>query len=162
MKRFFSLISLNFIPQSQDFGLFLLRAGSGFGILLLHGWEKAQLFMGSGKWTAANEKDRLAELAKFADPLHIGSKFSLGLTAFAEVICAGLLIIGFGTRFAAFVLSIAMGTAFFVVHKGVLAGPGNGEKAALYLLAFFVILVAGPGRFSFDSNGGGGSGGEAH
>jgi putative oxidoreductase len=153
MKGFLSFLNLKFVPNSPDFGLLLLRAGSGLGILALHGWEKAQKLIGLGPW-AANGKARLDEIAKFADPLGVGSKLSLGLTAFAEVICAALLVIGFGTRFAALVLAFAMGTAFFVVHNGALTGPNNGEKAALYLLAFFVILVAGPGRYSFDSNGG--------
>src|SRR5687768_16117236 len=101
MKDFLSFLNLNFNPKNPDFGPLVLRVGLGLGILLLHGWKKAQLLMGWGGWTAANEKARLAGLAKFPDPLHIGSQLSLGLAVFAEVVCAALLIIGLCTRFAA-------------------------------------------------------------
>ncbi len=87
--------------------------------------EEGAIVDGWGNWTAANEKARLAGVAKFPDPLHIGSHLSLGLTAFAEVVCAALLIIGFCTRFAALALSIALGVAFFLHHKGVLNNEGN-------------------------------------
>jgi len=144
MKGFLSFITLNFIPKSPDFGLLLLRAGLGIGILFLHGWNK---------WI------NFSKLAPgFPDPLHLQStKVSLGLTVFAEVVCAALLIIGLCTRFAALALAITMGVAFFLQHKVALSGQGSGELAAVYLLGFVTLLVAGPGRFSFDSNGGSGA-----
>jgi putative oxidoreductase len=159
MKGFLSLLNLNFIPKYQDFGLLVLRIGLGLGILLLHGWKKAQLLMAWGAWTPSNEKTRLSGIENFPDPLHIGSHLSLGLAAFAEVLCACLLVVGFCSRFAALALSINMGVAFFLYHK--VAFTSNGELAAAYLLGFVTILLAGPGKISIDGSGGGGGGGGA-
>ena len=111
--------------------------------------------MAWGDWKAVNEKARLGGIANFPDPLHLGSHLSLGLTAFAEVVCAALLVLGFCTRLAALVLSIMLSVVFFLYHKGVFSS--NGELAAAYLLGFVILLLAGPGRFSFDGNGGGGA-----
>lgn len=143
MKGLVNLLTLNFIPRSPDFGLLILRAALGTGMIVLHGWNKWINF------------SKYAET--FGDPLGIGRKMSLSLAVFAEVICSALLIIGFGTRFAALVLAFTMGVAFFMVHKGALSGPGSGEMAALYFLGYVVLLFAGPGKFSFDGSGGGGA-----
>jgi putative oxidoreductase len=44
-----------------------------------------------------------------------------------------------------------MGVAFFIVHNGKYsAGPGSGEMALLFLVAFTVLLLVGPGRISLD------------
>ncbi|HWB02733.1 MAG TPA: DoxX family protein [Verrucomicrobiales bacterium] len=155
MKGFFSFLNLNFLPASQDFGLLLLRAASGLGMLFVHGWGKAEMFFGFGAWTAVKNADRLKTIAAFSDPLHIGGRLTLGLLVFAEVICAAMLVIGFCTRFAALALSVAMGVAFFVQKKMILFGKDSGEMAALYFAAFLVILFSGPGKFSFDGSSGG-------
>ena len=81
------------------------------------------------------------------------------MAAFAEVVCSALLVIGFCTRFASFVLAFTMGIAFFIVKQGVLTGEKSGEMAALYLLGYLTLLIAGPGKFSFDGSGGSGGGG---
>ena len=146
MKGLLSLLTLNFIPRSPDLGLLILRVALGIGMLVLYGWDKWVHF---GKFAES-----------FGDPLHIGRKMSLGLAVFAEVICSALLVIGFGTRFAALVLAFTMGVAFFMVRKGSLSGPG--EVVALYLLGYVILLVAGPGKFSFDGSGGGGGSAKPH
>ncbi len=138
MKRLLNLLTLNFIPRSSDFGLLILRVALGAGMIYLHGWNK---WINFSKYVDA-----------FNDPLNIGKKLSLGLVVFAEVVCSALLIIGFGTRFAALVLAFTMGVALFVVHKGILS---VGETSALYLLGYVILLIAGPGKFSCDGGGGG-------
>ncbi len=168
MKGFFSLLNLNFLPKNTDFALLVLRCTLAAGMLLLHGKGKLELLFGWGGWStnkgtaaaAVLEKLRLKEVAASADPLHIGGQWSLGLSAFAEVFCSALLIIGFCTRFASAALSITMGVAFFMFHKMALSGQTSGEMAALYLLGFVTLLIAGPGKYSFD--GGGDGGGSSH
>ena len=142
MKGLLALLTLNFIPRSIDFGLLLLRAGLGCG-MMRHGLEKWQ------KWGQFR--------GTFSDPLQIGHQNSLILAIFAEVICSGLLIIGFGTRFAALVLACTTGVAFFIGYKGAISkgAISTGEMSALYLLCYVTLLIAGPGRFSFDGSGGG-------
>ena len=67
---------------------------------------------------------------KFPDPLGVGSTTSLALAVFAEVVCSVLLAFGLFTRLAAAVLAINMATAFLMVHKLALTGPGSGELAS--------------------------------
>lgn len=120
----------------KDVGLLVLRVGLGLSMLLLHGWPKVQ---GLGE-----------KAASFPDPLGVGPAMSLNLVVFAETLCALLLVVGLAARFALIPLVITMAVAFFVIHGGALSGEGNGEMAFLYLAGFVALLIAGPGRYSFD------------
>ncbi len=60
---------------------------------------------------------------------------------------------------ASLVLAFMMGVTFFLHYKGGLAA---GEMTALYLAGYIAILLAGPGKYSFDGNGGGSAGSAAH
>jgi putative oxidoreductase len=134
-----SVLKLSFLPSSADLGLLLLRAVAGGSMLWLHGKDKLLKF-----------DDKMEKFAKII----INTKVSLGLTVFAEVLCAAMIVIGLGTRFAALALSITMGVAFYKVHGMRLTGEGSGELAMLYLMAFGTIFLAGPGTFSVDEIGG--------
>lgn len=129
-------LQLKFIPQSTDFGLLFLRLVAGLTMLLNHGWGKVMNF-GS-----------ISE--KFMNFLGLGSTVSLALIVFAEVVCAGLIAVGCFTRFAALVLAIGMGVAFFIGHGMKLSNPGSGELAMLYFAVSLAVFFAGPGRFSVD------------
>lgn len=139
LKNMLSFLRLSFLPASADLGLLVLRLISGGSILWLHG---------RGKLMGFNE---MAE--KFPTIL-INSKVSLGMATFAEVLCAGLLILGLFGRFAALALAITMGVAFWKAHNFVLSGPGSGELAFIYFAGFFTLFLTGPGRFSVDGNAG--------
>ena len=85
---------------------------------------------------------------EFADPIGVGPTISLILTLIGEVVAPILIIIGFKTKLAAIPAMITMFVAAFVVH---ISDPiGTKEKALLYLFAFLVIFLAGPGKFSID------------
>lgn len=135
-----SFLRLSFLPANADFGLLVLRLVSGGSMLWLHGRAKLMDYQ---------------KLSETFSPIIVNSKISLALTVFAEVLCAGLLILGLFGRSAALVLAITMGVAFFMTHKMVLVGPKNGELALMYLMAFFVLFLSGPGKFSVDGNAGG-------
>jgi putative oxidoreductase len=138
MKTVLKFLRFDFIPASPSLGLLVLRLWLGLLLLLNHGWAKLSNFSMMS--------------SQFPDPLGIGSRASLSLAVFGEVLCAFLLAIGLFTRFAALALSINMGVAFFVVHKAVLkTGPGSGELAFVYLAGFATLFIAGGGRFSFDA-----------
>jgi len=162
MNGLLKVLNLSFIPSSADLGLLFLRAALGGGMLALHGWKKLELLLGWGEWARpkagttmeALTRLRYSEIGKFPDPLKISGTYSLVLTTFAEAVCSALLIIGFCTRFAATGLLFGMGVAFFIVHEGALSGKGSGELAAVYLIGFFALFIAGPGRYSFDGSGG--------
>ena len=117
-----------------DLGLLILRLGFGGMLLLSHGVSKLTRF------------SQLS--ATFPDPLHVGSTFSLTLTVFAEVVCAVLVMLGLATRLAAVPPAITMMVAAGVIHA---ADPfSKKEFPILFFLAFVVIALTGPGRFSLD------------
>ncbi|MFO1484588.1 MAG: DoxX family protein [Verrucomicrobiaceae bacterium] len=131
------LLKLSFLPKSTDYGLLMLRVALGFSMLLLHGRGKMLNFT--------------ATVEKFPALFGLPSNVNAGLAVFAEVICSALLIAGLFTRFAALMLACTMGTAFFVVHKASLvAGPGSGELAMVYLIGYVTLLLAGGGKISVD------------
>jgi putative oxidoreductase len=148
MKAFLNILNLGFLPSSADFGLLLLRIGTGIGMAYLHGWSK-WVNVVDRKWVGTADFK-----AKWRDYIELGSpEVGYYLVVFAEVVCAILLAAGFLTRFAALVLGFAMGVALFVYHEGMLAGAKSGELAAMYGLACLTIFVAGPGKFSIDGAG---------
>ncbi len=116
-----------------DIGLLILRCGTAL-LMLPHGLNKLQHF---------NDK---AE--SFYNFLNLGSKFSMVLIIFAEVVCSLLVILGLVTRFALVPLIIAMSVVVFVVNG---QHPlGDKESGLLYLIPFVVLLITGPGRISMD------------
>jgi putative oxidoreductase len=138
MFRAMKFLHLNFVPRSADAALLVLRLWYGGGLLLLHGWGKLTNFSSMA--------------GQFADPFGIGKTASLGLSTFAEVVCAALIVLGLFTRVAALGAGINMFVAFWFVHGGKLTGAGSGELAVTYLGAFVALLIAGGGRFSLDAN----------
>jgi putative oxidoreductase len=121
---------------SANFALFVLRIWIGLEMLLIHGMDKLTHFS--------------TYAPKFLDPFGIGSTASLALSVFAEFFVSILIIFGLFTRWSALVLIINMTVAFIGVHRGALSGTGNGELAFLYLMAYVVLFLAGPGRVSAD------------
>jgi len=117
-----------------DLGLLIGRLMFGGIMALSHGWVKLSGF---------------SEMAtKFADPIGLGAKPSLVLAIFAEFFCAILVMAGALTRLATIPLITTMGVAFFIVHR---ADPfPRKELALMFLTAWVVLLLTGPGRFSVD------------
>ena len=125
---------MKFTNQS-DLALLLLRITFGGLMFINHGMGKAERVL-SG------------ELTKFGDPIGLGPEVSLVLAAFAEAVCAVLIVLGLFTRWAAIPLIITMIVAVFVVHMD---DPFKKmEMGLLYLTAFLAIFMTGPGRYSID------------
>lgn len=136
---------------ATSIGLLILRLGIG-GYLATHGWGKVQMVL-------AGSYDQ------FGDPIGLGAPASLVLVTFAEFVCAILVMIGLGTRFAAVPPVIAMAVAAFVAHGGdpwtmeggyILFTSGASESwaskepAFLFLVPFLALIFTGAGRFSLD------------
>ena len=120
--------------NSIHIALLLLRVGIG-SLMLVHGVPKmGGLFSGGD--------------IQFPSIFGLGATLSLCLAVFAEVICSIFLIVGLGTRLAAVPLIITMLVAVFYIH-------GNDpfikqEMGIHYLLAYVLLLITGPGKFSLD------------
>lgn len=131
MKR---LLSVRYTDNAVSFSMLLLRVALGLMMLVSHGYPKLISF------------STLAP--KFADPFHLGSTVSLTMAIFAEVFCSVLVILGLLTRLACIPLIVTMCVALFIANHGNIFG--GGEKAALFLVGFIVLLFIGPGKASLD------------
>lgn len=72
--------------------------------------------------------------------------------AVIELVGGALLVLGLGTRAAAFVCSGAMAYAYFVEHQESALWPleNGGEGSAMYCWAFLLLVFTGPGALSLD------------
>ncbi len=70
-----------------------------------------------------------------------------------ELVGGALLLIGLGTRFAAFILAGEMAVAYFIVHAHGSFYPvvNGGELAVLYCFVFLYLWIAGGGPLSVDA-----------
>ena len=136
MKSYARWMAGDGVECLKDVGLLVLRVWLGLSMLLLHGW---------GKFAGYADK-----AGGFPDPIWVGNAMSLSLVIFSEFFCAALLVAGLAARFALVPLVVTMAVAFFLIHGGRLVGDGSGEMAFLYLAGFVALLIAGPGRYSFD------------
>ena len=116
-----------------NLALAILRIGTS-ALLLTHGIPKIERLF--------------ADDVKFADPFGLGPTVSLLLVVIAEVVAPIFIIIGYRTKLATIPPLITMIVALLTVHFN---DPiGTKEKAILYLLAFLVVFLAGPGKYSID------------
>ena len=126
---------LNNHLRNVDLGLLVLRiAGAGF--MLTHGWGKFMNVI-NGNF-------------EFGDPIGLGPTLSLILTAFAEFICAILVLVGFKGRLATIPMMFTMLVAAFVVHAD---DPWNRKEfALLYFFILLAIFLMGTGKYSIDGS----------
>ena len=131
-----SFLRLSFLPHAHNLAVLLLRVFMGTSLFLRHGLEKITGF---------------SEMVKhFPDPLGIGAQWSLGFALISDALCSLLLIIGLGTRWAAFIIAVNTAVAFVFVHRMHLSGERNGEVAWMYLAASLALFLSGAGKFSVD------------
>ncbi|MGH3726751.1 MAG: DoxX family protein [Mycobacterium sp.] len=69
-----------------------------------------------------------------------------------EFVGGAAIILGLGTRIAAFIASGAMAVAYFAYHQpdGLLPIQNNGEASALYSWIFLLLVFTGGGSLSLD------------
>ncbi len=128
------LLSTKYSVGTFNTAMLVLRLSVGI-LMMLHGYGK---LVGFAKMQ--NE---------FMNFMGLGSTVSLALVVFAEFFCSLFLIMGLFTRLAAIPLIIATLVMVFMAHKGDISGEA--EHAFLYLTAYAVLLLVGPGRISVDS-----------
>ena len=136
-----NLLSMRFLTERPEIGLALLRVWTGATLFLRHGWEKQP-----AHWAQF--------MAHFPNPIGIGSHPSFFIAFFADFVCAILLVIGLGTRWAALFCFANILVAWAFVHHFAFFGKGpgsdHGELIVLYLGALLTLLIAGPGAACLD------------
>ncbi len=90
-----------------------------------------------------------------------------GVAGLIECVCGGLILLGLGTKFAAFLASGEMAVAYFWIHQfhgmaigqpeGLTPVQNGGQAAALLCLGFLYIATHGAGTWSVDEMIGGGA-----
>lgn len=131
-----NLLRIELPARFYDYGLLIVRLGFGFSLIYGHGFGKMMRLFGTDE-------------IKFADPYGMGPALSLGLAAFAEVICSILLMAGLFTRTVLIPMVFVMFTVVFVVNSD--KGFSDLEKPILFGLAFLALFFTGPGKYSLDS-----------
>lgn len=122
------------MKNNYDLAALCLRLIGG-GLMLTHGFPKLMKII-NGDWG-------------FPNPLGIGAEASLVLTVFAEFLCAGLILIGFKSKWASFPLMITMVVAALIVHGD---DPfKRKESAIIYFLVYLAIFWMGSGKYSVDN-----------
>ena len=75
-----------------------------------------------------------------------------GAAGVIETVCGALIMVGFLTRYAAFLASGEMAVAYFLVHQGI--GPlpivNMGERSVLFCFSFLYMAARGSGSLSVD------------
>jgi len=119
----------------SSIGLLVLRLGAGGLLLTGHGWGKLM--------------DAAARAHSFADPIGLGPVLSFWLVVFAEVLCSGLVMLGFLTRLSSVPPVIFFAVAGLIQHAH---DPwAKRELAFIYGVPFLALLFLGGGRFSLDA-----------
>ena len=67
-----------------------------------------------------------------------------------EAIFAVMLILGYGTRFAAFIMALGMFVEIFIVYPSL--GWLGVERQILYIGIYITLVISGSGRYALDSH----------
>ncbi len=127
------LLSTKYSAGAFSAAMLVLRLGTGL-LMMNHGYDKL-IHFGSMH-------------GKFMNFMGIGTSLSLALVIFAEFFCSIFLVLGLFTRLATIPLIITMSVVLLKAQNAEVFGKG--ELPALYLAAYFVLLLVGPGRVSVD------------
>ncbi|GAC67945.1 DoxX family protein [Gordonia soli] len=124
---------LTYVDRSSSYVLGVFRIVIGF-LLFCHGSAKLTGWPGGG------------------DPVELGA-WPAWWAGIIEFVCGALLVVGVGTRAAAFLASGTLAVAYFWSHQpdALLPIENNGETAALFCWALFLIVFIGPGRLTLTS-----------
>jgi len=121
---------------NADVALLALRLIFGFCMAYLPGLSKLKKLFGD-------------EPIDFMNFMGLGDTVSLALVVFAEFFCSILLFFGIFTRLATIPLIFTMLVAVFYAHW---SDPfSDKEHGLLYIGAYIVLLIMGPGRYSVDA-----------
>jgi putative oxidoreductase len=129
--------------QSVDLALLLLRIMVTTSLIYHHGIAKIL------DWNLLTTHP--------LDPIGIGVVPSLIYAGFCDLLCAFLVLVGFATRISSFFCITTLATVAFLMDHALttpyfpIPHTGHGEISWVYMAAFVVTIIAGPGRYSVDA-----------
>lgn len=127
------LLTTHYSAGAFNTAMLLLRLC--FGILMMsHGYDKLVHF----NQTAQHMPSLFG----------MSTSITTALVVFAEFFCSLFIILGLFTRMACVPLIIGLTYALAISHQWNIFGQG--EKAALFLGSFLILLIIGPGKISVD------------
>ena len=149
MKKFFAL---SFLPLNADCGPLFLRVVFATLVLRYHGW---------GKLTGWKDESRhlpnffaldgaRKEFHTFPNYIGISSEVSYVLVTWFETFGCMMIIAGLFTRLNALGMAITLMVAWYFHHHMQLSGPNSCEVAFAYGFVFWLLFLAGPGKYSLD------------
>lgn len=131
--------------KDADLGIFLLRIGFGFSMLIFHGYGK--LTGGPEKWARLGESLQTFGIDFY--PVFWGF-----MAVFAEFFCSAFIIAGVFFVPATFFLSINMIVAvlfhLYLPEESPAAGWQGASHAIEYLFAYVALMIMGPGRYKIN------------
>jgi putative oxidoreductase len=142
--------------KATDIGLLIIRVTVGACIFFHHGQEKFTHYH--------------VLLTHPLDPIGIGVVPSVIFAGFSDGICSLLVLLGLFSRYTAFVNLVCLDAVWWLMDHGLqhllnlpiaqgarsarslhpLHSIPNYMNVSMYILAFLVIFIAGPGRYSLD------------
>lgn len=125
------------LQQSQPYALGLFRIVVGL-LFLCHGAAKLFGVLGGANGSGATVPS---------------GTWPFWYAAVIELVGGALILVGLGTRTAAFVSSGAMAYAYFKMHQPSALFPlqNGGETAALFCWALLLLVFTGPGALALDA-----------
>ncbi|MFF8383608.1 DoxX family protein [Streptomyces kanasensis] len=125
------------LQQSQPYALGLFRIVVGL-LFLCHGAAKLFGVLGGANGSGATVP---------------AGTWPFWYAAVIELVGGALILVGLGTRTAAFVSSGAMAYAYFKMHQPSALFPlqNGGETAALFCWALLLLVFTGPGALALDA-----------
>ena len=143
LKRFFTSDEI-----SIDLGLLIARLGVGLSLVIFHGYHK--LMGGPETWAGLGESMKYVHITSY--PVVWGF-----LSAFAESICACLIVVGMLFRPAAFFVAFNMFVAVLTHLHMPADAPAHGWMGASHALELMAVslgfMFTGPGKFSLTMRG---------
>ena len=121
----------------SNIGKLILRLSAGL-VMLPHGYSKLEMLVNG-------------QADSFMNPIGLGPTFSLILAMFAELICSILIILGFFTRPAAFILAINMAVATYALFSADKPFSGGMDFPVLFFGTFLSLIFLGGGAYAIDT-----------
>lgn len=124
-----------------------MDAFKGLGLLFFRIFMGVRIFL--GVWDNVIDSNKMAEFAGFLAKYHVPiPNFAAPLSVYAQMICGLLIILGFQTRFVAFIMMINFLVAFFVVD--IHLSLEQMTPALAMLFGSFLLIFEGAGKYSLD------------